>query len=113
MRVIFGMRVPARGVATRGAILAVSAMCTALALAACGQRGPLYMPTVPPLPAKPNFETQDTGTAAPAAASEASGVNADSSIPDTSGTPITLSPDNELGTPPASPAPASGAQPTQ
>lgn len=112
MRVISRVRAAAPGVATRGAILAVSAV---FALVGCGQRGALYMPTVPPLPPKPNFETQDAGTTAPEAASGASGVDA-GSIPDTSGTPLTLSPDTELGTTPtapASPQPASGAMPTQ
>jgi predicted small lipoprotein YifL len=115
MRVISRMRAAAPGVATRGAILAVSAV---FALVGCGQRGALYMPTVPPLPPKPNFETQDTGTVAPEAASgasAASGVQA-GAIPDTSGTPLTLSPDTELSTTPtapASPQPASSATPTQ
>jgi predicted small lipoprotein YifL len=109
MRVIFRMRA-----AAPGAILAASAVFAAAALAGCGQRGPLFMPTVPPLPAKPNFETQDTGTSTPAAAKNASGVNA-GSVPDTSGTPLSLSPDTELSTTPtapASPQPASGAKPT-
>lgn len=115
MRVIFRMRAAAPGVATRGAILAVSAVFAAVALTGCGQRGPLYLPTVPPLPAKPNFETQDTGRAAPAAATGASGAEAES-IPDTSGNPLTLSPDTELGTTPSAPAspPApAGATPTE
>lgn len=121
MRAISRMRV-----ATPGAILAISAVLAVAALAGCGQRGPLYMPTVPPLPAKPNFETQDNGTTAPEAASDAaSGVEA-GSIPDTSGTPLTLSPDTGLGTTPTAPAnpdnpasapspqqPASGATPNQ
>ncbi|WP_027797314.1 LPS translocon maturation chaperone LptM [Paraburkholderia acidipaludis] len=107
MRVISRMRAVAPG-----AILAISAV---FALVGCGQRGALYMPTVPPLPPKPNFETQDTGTTAPEAASAASGVEA-GSIPDTSGTPLSLSPDTELSTTPtapASPQPASSATPTQ
>jgi len=115
MRVISRMRAATRGAATPGAILAVSAFVAAFALAGCGQRGPLYMPTVPPLPAKPNFETQDNGTAAPSAASAASGVEA-GSIPDTSGTPLSLSPDTELSASPVSPAgqqPASSTTPTQ
>lgn len=110
MRVIFRMRAGAPG-----AILAASTIFAAAALAGCGQRGPLYMPTVPPLPAKPNFETQDTGTSKAAAEKGASGVDADS-VPDTSGTPLSLSPDTELSTTPAAPAspqPASGAKSTQ
>lgn len=122
MRVIFRRRAAAPDVATRGAILAVSAILAAAALAGCGQRGPLYMPTVPPLPAKPNFATQDNAqgaaTDAPASATAASGASAvdAGSIPDTSGTPLSLSPDTELSTPPsapASPQAASSATPTQ
>ncbi len=110
MRVISRMRA-----AAPGAILAISAV---FALVGCGQRGALYMPTVPPLPSKPNFETQDTGTTAPVAAAAASGASGGEagSIPDTSGTPLTLSPDTELGTTPTAPAslqPASSATPTQ
>jgi predicted small lipoprotein YifL len=126
MRVISRMRAAAPdttdttkcGLARRGAILAVSAVVAVGAVGAltgCGQRGPLYMPTVPPLPAKPNFETQDNGTAAANAASAASGVEA-GSVPDMSGTPLSLSPDTELSTTPAAPGsqqPASGATPTQ
>jgi len=101
MRVIFRMRAGASG-----AILAASAIFAAVSLAGCGQRGPLYMPTVPPLPARPNFETQDTGTAA--AATSASDAE-DGSVPDTSGTPLKLSPELSPDTSlsPTSPAPAS------
>jgi len=101
MRVIWKMRA--------GAILAVSAALAVGALSGCGQRGPLYMPTVPPLPAKPNFDAQPT-SATPA--TDASGVDADS-VPDTSGTPLSLSPDSELSTPASAPAAASDAQPTE
>ncbi|SDD87152.1 lipoprotein-attachment site-containing protein [Paraburkholderia lycopersici] len=112
MRVISQMRAAASRVSTPGAILAAFAVC-AVALAGCGQRGPLYMPTVPPLPPKPSFETAppQTGASAPEAASAPVG-----SIPDTSGTPLSLSPDSEVSTPSAttgSPQPASGATPTQ
>ena len=123
MRVISRMRAAASRVctariSTTRAILAVFAT-SAVALAGCGQRGPLYMPTVPPLPPQPSFETQPqgddgatpAGVPAPAsAASEPVGM-----IPDTSGTPLSLSPDDELSTPPAngSPQPASDATPTQ
>jgi predicted small lipoprotein YifL len=116
MRVISQMRAAASGVSTPRAILAAFAI-SAVALAGCGQRGPLYMPTVPPLPATPGFETGPQGgatkapTGAPNSASEPVGT-----IPDTSGTPLSLSPDTELSAPPAatgSPQPASEATPTQ
>ncbi|PVX74075.1 LPS translocon maturation chaperone LptM [Paraburkholderia unamae] len=118
MRVISEMRAAASRVSTR-AILAAFAI-SAVALAGCGQRGPLYMPTVPPLPPKPSFESepQDTGANTPANAPDsASSASAPlGTIPDTSGTPLSLSPDTELSTPPSatgSPQPASGAEPTQ
>ena len=119
MRVIWEMRA--------GAILAASAVLAVGALSGCGQRGPLYMPTVPPLPAQPHFETEP-GAASPASdasgadasgadASDASGADADS-VPDTSGTPLSLAPDNELAPSspsslPAAPQAASDAQPTE
>jgi len=42
--------------------LAILAGCAALG--GCGQRGPLYMPVVPPLPPKPTFDTQTPAAAA-------------------------------------------------
>ncbi|ACC71973.1 lipoprotein [Paraburkholderia phymatum] len=86
-------------------ILAILAIVAGVALSGCGQRGSLYMPTVPPLPAKP-VQTQ------PASSDATKSDDAQGSIPDTSGTPLSLSPDSELRTAPNSnmPAqPASGA----
>ncbi|MFX1763745.1 lipoprotein [Paraburkholderia sp. A1RI-2L] len=136
MRVNSRMRAPASRVSTPrvstpGAILAAFAIgaVAALSLAGCGQRGPLYMPTVPPLPQKPNFETQTGDNAQPTPATErpasgipASGIPASGAqageLPDTSGTPLSLSPDAELKSVPASGAqpdmqPASAATPVQ
>ncbi|MCG5076425.1 LPS translocon maturation chaperone LptM [Paraburkholderia tagetis] len=121
MRVNFRMRAPASRVSTPGVqairvstpgkILAAFAIgaVAALSLAGCGQKGPLYMPTVPPLPQKPNFETQpqDNAKPTPESALPASGVQ-DGELPDTSGTPLSLSPDTELK---SAPAAADGAQP--
>ncbi|NLP65279.1 LPS translocon maturation chaperone LptM [Paraburkholderia sacchari] len=121
MRVNSRMRAPASRVSTPRAILAAFAIgaVAALSLAGCGQRGPLYMPKVPPLPQKPNFETQtdDNAQPTPATALPASGVQA-GELPDTSGTPLSLSPDAELKSVPASGAqpdlqPASAAAPNQ
>jgi len=98
MRVIFRM----------SAIVAALAIVAGGALAGCGQRGPLYMPTVPPLPPKPNFQTQPPQPPAPA---EPAG-----SVPDTSGTPLSLTPDDSLSPSPSSPAapePASETKPTE
>lgn len=121
MRVISRMRAAARGassarldssrVTTPRAILAAFAVSAiaATALAGCGQRGPLYMPTVPPLPARPNYESAPQPASAPDAASEPVGT-----VPDTSGTALSLSPDSELNSVPASNGaaqPASGATP--
>ncbi|AOI96814.1 MULTISPECIES: LPS translocon maturation chaperone LptM [Burkholderia] len=71
-------------------VFRMSAIVAALAiLAGCGQRGPLYLPTVPPLPAKP-IQQQDTPPSDVMPTDE----NASSeSIPDSSGTPLTLSPE--------------------
>ncbi|MFD1556781.1 lipoprotein [Paraburkholderia silviterrae] len=111
MRVNFRMRARTPRVSTTGKILAAFAISAvaALSLAGCGQKGPLYMPKVPPLPQKPNFETQpdDNAQQSPETAMPASGAQA-GELPDTSGTPLTLSPDAELN---SAPAVASGAQP--
>ncbi|MEM5451811.1 lipoprotein [Paraburkholderia sp. BR14263] len=119
MRVISRTRAAAPSAWTPRAILAAFAI-GAVALAGCGQRGALYMPTVPPLPPKPNFETTQPETGATSAGAPASAPESASApigtIPDTSGTPLSLSPDTELGTPPAttgSPQAASDATPTQ
>ncbi|WP_224018170.1 MULTISPECIES: LPS translocon maturation chaperone LptM [Paraburkholderia] len=95
------MRALASRISASGAILTAFAIGAA-SLAGCGQKGPLYMPTVPPLPQKPNFETQPDDNAPNAA----SGTQADS-VPDTTGTPLSLSTDPELN---SAPAAASGAQ---
>lgn len=129
MRVNFRMRAPAArvsasGARTPGAILAAFAIgaVATLSLAGCGQKGPLYMPNVPPLPQKPNFETQPDNatqsapdTALPASGIPASGVQA-GELPDTSGTPLSLSPDPELKSAPTAASdaqPASAAAPAQ
>ncbi|EED99383.1 lipoprotein [Burkholderia multivorans] len=83
-------------------VFRMSAIVAALAiLAGCGQRGPLYLPTVPPLPQKP-IQQQDTPPSDVAPTDE----NA-SDTPDSSGTPLTLSPELSDGTAKA-PAAASG-----
>lgn len=81
-------------------VFQMSAIVAALALAGCGQRGALYLPTVPPLPPKPVLETQpglqpDASDTAPDAASG------------TTGTSLQLSPAL------SAPAPASAANPTR
>ncbi|MBN3792988.1 lipoprotein [Burkholderia sp. Ac-20353] len=87
-------------------VFRMSAIVAALAiLAGCGQRGPLYLPTVPPLPQKPVEQQQDT----PPSDVKPTDETATDSMPDTSGTPLTLSPELSSGASgvPA-PAPASG-----
>ncbi|MFL9955373.1 lipoprotein [Paraburkholderia nemoris] len=98
MRVVSRMRAAAPG----RAIVAGLAILAGCALAGCGQRGSLYLPTVPPLPAKPIDRTQppspDTvksGAATPSTMGE---------VPDTSGAPLSLAPKSELSAPPASAA---------
>ncbi|MGU7783952.1 LPS translocon maturation chaperone LptM [Burkholderia sp. PU8-34] len=91
-------------------VFRMSAIVAALAiLAGCGQRGPLYLPTVPPLPPKP-IEQQNT----PPSDVKPTDESASDSMPDTSGTPLSLSPELSSGASgvPA-PAPASGPASTQ
>jgi predicted small lipoprotein YifL len=80
----------------------MSAIVAALAiLAGCGQSGPLYLPTVPPMP-KP-LQQQD----APPSDVKPTDDNASSDdTPDTSGSPLMLSPELSSGAS-AVPAPAS------
>ena len=102
MRVVFRLSAAATGVSAPRAIVAALAIVAGVALSGCGQRGSLYLPTVPPLPAKPNQQTQppSPGEVKPGAET------AEGSIPDTSGTPLSLSPETELRTAPNSNAPA-------
>ncbi|RQR53327.1 hypothetical protein DIE19_26935 [Burkholderia sp. Bp9126] len=89
-------------------VFRISAIVAALAiLAGCGQRGPLYLPNVPPLPPKPIEQQQDAPPSDVKPDDETASSSA--SMPDTSGTPLTLSPelsggDSSMG----KPAPASG-----
>jgi hypothetical protein len=107
-----------RAAAPGRAIVAGLAILAGCALGGCGQRGSLYLPTVPPLPAPPASRTQ---TPPPESAQPASASAADlSTVPDTSGTPLSLAPETELATPPASaasgtaaPLPASAVTPVQ
>ena len=86
----------------------MSAIVAALAiLAGCGQRGPLYLPTVPPLPAKPIQQDTPPSDVTPTDESASS-----DSIPDSSGTPLTLSPELSSGTSKAA-TPATGPAATQ
>ncbi|WP_175045565.1 LPS translocon maturation chaperone LptM [Burkholderia lata] len=83
-------------------VFRMSAIVAALAiLAGCGQSGALYLPTVPPMP-KP-LQQQD----APPSDVKPTDENASSdSVPDSSGTPLTLSPELSSGAS-TMPAPAS------
>jgi predicted small lipoprotein YifL len=106
-----------RAAAPGRAIVAVLAIFAGCALAGCGQRGSLYLPTVPPLPAPPAHRTQTPPDQTQPAAGNAADT---SSIPDTSGTPLSLAPEEQLATPPASdasgpsaPLPASAAPSVQ
>ncbi|KWC59119.1 hypothetical protein WL55_34355 [Burkholderia cepacia] len=74
-------------------VFRMSAIVAALAiLAGCGQSGALYLPTVPPLP-KP-LQQQDT----PPSDVKPTDENASSdSVPDSSGTPLMLSPELSSG----------------
>ncbi|MGF6774540.1 putative small lipoprotein YifL [Paraburkholderia sp. GAS199] len=112
MRVVTRMRAAAPG----RAIVAVLAILAGCALGGCGQRGSLYLPTVPPLPAKPIDRTQPSPDEVKPGAETATETG---TVPDTSGTPLSLAPETELAAPPASasgtsaPQPASAATPVQ
>jgi predicted small lipoprotein YifL len=106
-----------RAAAPGRAIVAVLAILAGCALSGCGQRGTLYLPVVPPMPAKPADRTQLPTNDAHAASDSAADM---STVPDTSGTPLSLAPETELATPPSSaasataaPLPASSATPAQ
>jgi predicted small lipoprotein YifL len=83
------------------AIVAALAISAGALLAACGQRGPLYLPVTPPIPARPASlpplpASGAKNANAPAAASSAIGTG---DVPDTSGTALSLSPDDNLKSP--------------
>jgi predicted small lipoprotein YifL len=106
------MSAAAPGGWTPRAIVTALAILAGGALTGCGQRGSLYLPTVPPLPAKPNEQTQPPSPDDVKPGAE----TASSTIPDTSGSALTLSPDDSLKSAPgndgAAPArPASAAVP--
>ncbi|RFU43908.1 LPS translocon maturation chaperone LptM [Paraburkholderia sp. DHOC27] len=122
MRVVSRMRSRALRPRAPRAIVAALAILAGCALGGCGQRGALYMPTVPPMPAKPTDETlaPSPDTAAKTSA-EGTGAQAPmGTVPDTSGTPLSLSPETELhaapdtaASAPQLPLPASGSTPDQ
>ena len=103
-----------RVVSRMSAIVAALTIVTAGALSGCGQRGGLYLPTVPPLPAKPDFQTDSAASDAQgASAAKAASAAENGSVPDTSGTPLSLSPESDLHDAPASSVPASDTAPNQ
>jgi predicted small lipoprotein YifL len=89
------------------AIVAALAISAGTLLAACGQRGPLYMPVAPPIPARPASmpPLQASSASVPAAASSASSVDSTGDVPDTSGTALSLSPDDNMKSPESASAP--------
>ncbi|AHE32546.1 lipoprotein [Burkholderia pseudomallei] len=91
-------------------VLQMSAIVAALALAGCGQRGPLYMPVVPPLPPKPTEQTQPPPSDVTPDAETASA--RDDGASGAADAPLTLSPDLSTQRAPKA-APASGASSAQ
>ncbi|HEY4353770.1 MAG TPA: lipoprotein [Paraburkholderia sp.] len=83
-----------RAVFRMSAIVAALSILAAVVLTGCGQRGALYLPTVPPLPPKPQEQTQppspDEVKPTPETASD---------MPDTTGEPLSLSPDEAMQMP--------------
>ncbi|QSN61021.1 MULTISPECIES: lipoprotein [unclassified Caballeronia] len=106
-----------RAVFRMSAIVAAVSVCaaTTLTLGGCGQRGPLYLPVVPPMPQRPE-NLQDTPpsdvTPGDETASRAgkTGANAAGDVPDTSGAPLSLAPETDLKSTPAAPKAASSAE---
>ncbi|MDN7674142.1 lipoprotein [Burkholderia oklahomensis] len=90
-------------------VFQMSAIVAALALAGCGQRGPLYMPVVPPLPPKPTEQTLPPSDVTPDAETASVRDNGASGAADA---PLTLSPDLSTQRTPQA-APASGASSAQ
>lgn len=76
MRVVQGLSGIVAGPLARAIAISygIVAWCVAV-LAGCGQRGPLYLPSVPPLPELPAFIAQPASATA-AAASSAIGASA-------------------------------------
>jgi len=97
------------------AIVAALAVATSAALTGCGQRGPLYLPTVPPLPEKPALRTAPSAPSEheqsdSQAASETSGASGNSSA--SAHAPLTLAPADSLdATPRATPEPGAASNP--
>ena len=89
MRVVFRMSAIV-------AALSIGAAAT-ITLGGCGQRGSLYLPKVPPLPQRPN-DLQNTPPSNVTPGSETA--SRTGSIPDTSGQPLSLSPETDLKTSP-------------
>jgi predicted small lipoprotein YifL len=86
-------------------------VASSAALTGCGQIGPLYLPTVPPLPPKPIAQTEPPERPA-SGAEAASSPDVDSEANPEARAPLTLTPAGELGAsaPRAKPpSPASGA----
>lgn len=70
------------------AIVAALAVATSAVLAGCGLRGPLYLPTVPPLPEKPARHTEPSAPDA----------SRDTSAQTQTHAPLTLAPADSLST---------------
>jgi predicted small lipoprotein YifL len=85
-------------------VFRMSAIVTALtvalagsaALTGCGNRGPLYLPTVPPLPAKPNVVPAEPSTGADSESADERASDVDSSSAPAARAPLTLAPAGEL-----------------
>ncbi|KNH05925.1 hypothetical protein BRCH_03970c [Candidatus Burkholderia brachyanthoides] len=84
------------------AALSISA-ATLVTLGGCGQRGPLYLPSVPPMLQRP-ADLQDTPPSASAPSGE---------VPNTAGQPLQLAPETELKSAPASTAAPKAASSTE
>ena len=96
------------------AIVAALAVATSVLMAGCGQRGPLYLPTVPPLPPKPVERIAPPAERAPAASPD-TGTDAQPEPDETAAKPLMLEPADKLGNAASgarAPSPASAASGT-
>ncbi len=95
------MRVAVIRNARMSAIVTALSICAAtlVTLGGCGQRGPLYLPQVPPMPQRP-ADLQDTPPSA--IAPKPASATPDGDIPDTSGQALQLVPETDLKSAPGS-----------
>ncbi|WP_338860539.1 LPS translocon maturation chaperone LptM [Mycetohabitans rhizoxinica] len=93
MRVVSGLSGIVAGPRARAGAVSYGIVAWGIAvLAGCGQRGPLYLPSVPPRPERPAFIAQPASTTAASSASSAMGTSATPSLDDPSQRGLRIAP---------------------